>query len=565
MEQLKQLYGRLTVRQRLTLALAAAAVVAGLVGLSRWNHERGFAALFHGLAPDDAGAVVGKLRERAVEFRLAEGGGTVLVPAALVDELRLELAAGGLPRSGRLGFELFDKSNLGATEFAEQVNYHRAVEGELERTMRAIGDIAQARVHLTFPKESLFLEQQKPAKASVLVELRPGRKLAPVAIQAICHLTASAVQGLTPESVSVVDTQGNLLSRPRQRLPEADGAGDAVLDYRKGLERDLAAKVHATLEPVLGAEHFRVGVSAEIDLTSGEQSEEVFDPAKSVMVQSQRTEDAPAAGTGSGVPGTASTLPRPAARPGAAGSGYVRRSEGITYQSSRVVKRTRVPQGALKRVSLAVLVDHETQWEGSGEKARRKRTPPTPEKLKVIKDLAAAAAGLQTERGDQLVVESFPFETSFDAGRPAAPGAAPAPPAATFGVTLPAWLGGGGMVLWLGVAGGVLLALLVAGVWFGARRRRRMSAAEGAKALPAGGPGTKFKSPEELEAAMQAQLAEQKQAVAEKTAEQLMALKVPPAATKKAEVLGKHIAAETKKDPQGMAQIVRSWLSTEES
>ena len=564
MEQLKQLYERLSVRQRWSLLLAAVAVAVGLWWFSRWNHERDFVALFHGLAPDDAGAVVARLRERAVEFRIAEGGAAVLVPAALVDELRLELAASGLPKSGRLGFELFDKTNLGATEFAEQVNYHRAVEGELERTMRAIGDIEQARVHISFPKESLFTDQQKPGKASVLLQLRPGRRLAPVAIQAICHLTASAVQGLTPESVSVVDTQGNLLSRPRRGLPDADAAGDAVLDYRKGVERELAAKVQATLEPLLGSEHFRVGVSAEIDLTSGEQSEETFDPAKSVMVQSQRTEDGPAAAAGSGVPGTASTLPRPAARPGAPGSGYVRRSEGITYQSSRLVKRTRLPQGSLKRMSLAVLVDHETQWTGSGGQTQRKVTPPSAEKLKVIKDLVAAATGLQTDRGDQLVVESFPFESTLGEGRGPAPAPMAAPPAPAFGIVLPAWLGTNVKLWWIGAAAGVVLALVAGGIWFGARRRR-VRVAEGAKALAAAGNGNKFKSHEEIEAAMQAQLAEQKQAVAEKTAEQLMALKLPPAATKKAEVLGKHIAAETKKDPQGMAQIVRSWLSAEES
>jgi flagellar M-ring protein FliF len=564
MQQLFELYARLSVRQRLWIVAAALAAGGALYGLTRWNHERGFAVLFAQLAPEDAGAVVARLRERNVEFRLREGGASVLVPAAQVDELRLDLAAGGLPRSGRLGFELFDKSSLGATEFAEQVNYRRAVEGELERTIRAIGDVEQARVHVSFPKESLFLEQQKPAKASVLLQLRPGRRLAPAAVQAIAHLTASAVEGLSPEAVSVVDTQGNLLSRPRRALAEAEGVSDAVLDYRKGVERDLAAKVQATLEPVLGAEHFRVGVSAEIDLTSGEQSEEVFDPARSVMVQSQRTEDGPAGAAAGGVPGTASNLPRAAPRSGGAASGgYVRRSEGITYQSSRTVKRTKVPQGLVRRLSLAVLVDHEARWEGSGAQARRRVTPPSAEKLKVIRDLAGAAVGLQSERGDQLVVESFPF-AALDGGPPAQP-VPPAPaPAARFGIPLPAWLGEDLRMLLLGGGAVAALALLAAAGWFRRRRRRRVRAEEAAKTLPGAPPGA-HRSPEELEAAMQAQLAGQKQALAEKTAEQLAALQVPAAATTKADVLSKHIIGETRKDPQAMAQIVRSWLSAEES
>ncbi len=199
------------------------------------------------------------------------------------------MASAGLPKSGRIGFELFDKTNFGASEFAEQVNYHRAIEGELERSVMSIREVEQARVHITLAKDSLYTESRQPAKASVLVKLRHAAALSPQNIAAICQLTASAVPGLSADQVSLVDTNGNLLNRPRPNSTGDDQGNEAALDYRKSVEHDLQNKIAATLDPLLGADHFRAGVSADVDLTSGEQSEEIFDPSKSVMATSQTT------------------------------------------------------------------------------------------------------------------------------------------------------------------------------------------------------------------------------------------------------------------------------------
>src|SRR5204862_6397650 len=188
--------------------IAATCVIAGLVTFSHWSQERDFRPLYSSLSPEDAGAVLAKVREGGSEFRLAEGGTSVLVPSSRVAELRLQLAAAGVPKSGRIGYELFDKTNFGTSDFAEQVNYHRALEGELERSIVSLSEVEQARVHLTLPKESIFLESRQPAKASVLVKLRPGARLAPQNVAAICQLMASAVEGLAPEAVSVVDMRG---------------------------------------------------------------------------------------------------------------------------------------------------------------------------------------------------------------------------------------------------------------------------------------------------------------------------------------------------------------------
>src|SRR5580700_5601432 len=240
MPQLKDLYNRLSWTQRTMLALIAVGAAAGLWGLERWNDERDFKPLVSGLAAEDAGAVAAKLKEAGVDYRLRDEGSTILVPSARVADVRLELASAGLPRSGRIGFELFDKTNFGASEFAEQVNYHRAIEGELERSVMSIREVETARVHLTLAKDSLYTEARQPAKASVLVKLRHAAALSPQNIAAICQLTASAVPGLAADQVSLVDTSGNLLNRPRPNAAGDEGeTSEAALDYRKAIELGL--------------------------------------------------------------------------------------------------------------------------------------------------------------------------------------------------------------------------------------------------------------------------------------------------------------------------------------
>src|SRR5438270_11388684 len=200
---MKKVLANLSMRQRITIAMVIVMACGGLYSLVTWKKEADFKPLFTGLTPEDGAGIVQKLKESGVEYRLPEAGGSVLVPSGRLAELRLGMAAAGLPKTGRIGFELFDKTNLGATEFTEHVNYRRALEGELERTVMSLAEVEQARVHLTFPKESVFLESQQPAKASVLVRLKPGQRLAPQNVVAIDHLVASAVEGLSPDAVSV--------------------------------------------------------------------------------------------------------------------------------------------------------------------------------------------------------------------------------------------------------------------------------------------------------------------------------------------------------------------------
>ena len=415
MDQLRKLLQALSLPQRIGIISAVVCLTAALMAFVHWRHESDFRPLFNGMAPEDAAAVVQKLKEAGVDHRLSDSGGSVLVPAARVDELRLEMAGAGLPKTGRIGFELFDKTNLGLTDFTEHVNFRRALEGELERSVRSLSEVQQARIHISFPKDSVFLDSREPAKASVLIDLRAGARLSEQNVLAITNLVASAVEGLSPEFVSVVDMRGNLLSRPKKLNGESGDGSDAALEYKHQVERDLMMKVQSTLAPLLGENHFRIGLSADCDFTTSEQTEEVFDPTKSVMTNSQKSEDLAGGSQVAGVPGTPSNLPRPATpRPTMPGSSVSRRTENVAYETSRTVRQVKVPKGTIKRISASLLLDQDVRWEGKGAHAKRVVVSPSPERIKAIHDIVAGVLGLSPDRGDQLVVQSLAFENSLD-------------------------------------------------------------------------------------------------------------------------------------------------------
>ncbi|MGA7237700.1 MAG: flagellar basal-body MS-ring/collar protein FliF [Bryobacteraceae bacterium] len=560
---MKKLLANLSLAQRLTVLAVALAAAGGIYALIHYQKEADFKPLFTGVAPEDAAPIVQKLRESGIEYRLPEGGGSVLVPSAHLAELRLTMAAAGLPKTGRIGFELFDKTNLGATEFTEHINYRRALEGELERSVMSLAEVEQARVHLTFPKDSVFLDSQQPAKASVLVKVRPHAQLAAGNVVAISNLVASAVEGLAPGAVSVLDMNGNLLSRPKE--PSADGgaASDGSLDYRRQIETDLLAKINSTLEPLLGANKFRAGVSVDCDFAGGELSEEVFDPSRSVMASSQRTEDTAGSAGASGVPGTASTLPHPAGKNGAGPSNRVTRmTENITYQTTRTVKKTRVPSGTVKKISLAVLVDNELTWQQEKTGFKRVLAPPTPEKLKVIHDLVAGITGFNAERGDQLVVESLPFENTLTIEPPEA--AKPITPKPQGPMKWPPdrntlLIGAGAAALLIGA--GFLAAMML-------RSGRRKATASTEKALPpgdAGHAGADGDSGVSIEKQLESKLAERDAMQAQLEAQALKSLQIAPVITKTAEILAKHLREKIKHEPEVSAQVLRTWINEGEN
>lgn len=559
MDQLKKLFASLSLRQRVTIGLVAAGVVAAVFGLTQWQHERDYKPLYTALAPEDAGVVIQKLRESNVDYRLGENGSSVLVPESKVAELRLELASAGLPKSGRIGFELFDKTNFGMTEFTEHVNFRRALEGELERSVMSLAEVEQARVHLTFPKESVFIESRQSAKASVLVKLRPGAKIAPQSVAAITHLVASAVEGLMPEAVSVLDMRGAVLSRPRSRAA-ADGSADseATLEYQQKIEKELSNKIGATLEPLLGADKFRAAVSVECDLTSGEQSEETFDPTKSVMATSQKTEDRQSTASAGGLAGTASNLPRPPEKAAAPADGFAHRTEQITYQTSRTTRHTKLPQGAVKHVSVAVLLDQAIRWEGSGAKARKVLVAPSPETVKTIHDLVAAAIGFSPQRGDLLTIESLPFESTMSLQPPEQSNPAPAPVPESQ-LLLEKLKKDPRTMMVFGAGLLVLLVMVAGGVWLLKKRGAKRFSAVSAPALPDAplAPGAPSRVDQEDVLGRIAGLAAQGGQPA------LDLQKFPAIAASRAEVFATQLRAGAVKDAELYAGVLRGWIGQE--
>ncbi len=538
MNQLKKLFGSLSTNQMIGMAAVLLLVGGGLYSFVHWNHEHGFKPLFNGMAPEDAATVVQKLKESGVEYRINDNGTSVSVPEAKVDEVRLEMAGAGLPKTGRIGFELFDRNNLGITDFTEHVNYRRALEGELERSIKALNVVEQARVHLTFPKDSVFLDSREPAKASVLISTRGGSRLTAQNVSAVSNLVASAVEGLSPDSVSILDMKGNLLNRPRRHAEDGSEPSEAALDYKHQIEKDLVAKVQSTLDPLLGENRFRVGITADCDFTTSEQSEEVLDPTKSVMVTSQKSEDLLGQASNAGVPGTQSNLPRAVPRAvGGSGVNSSRKSEGASFETSKTIRHIKVPQGSIKRLSASLLLDQEVRWEGKGKNMKRVIVPPTPERIKAINDVVAGVLGLQTERGDKLVIESLPFEQTLAGEAPdELKGTEKPKDQLTQLLKDPKVM----------IGGGVALVILLGALFFMFKKKKKTVE------IPVALPEAPASAPKALE---RGDATNESYPVSELEAK----LQLPPM-TKRLEGLRDHIRESVRKEPEVAAEVLRGWL-----
>lgn len=597
LQQIRDLFLRLSMRQRILIGGAAVLVIGLIIGLRYWQTERNFKPLFHQeLSAEDAGMVLAKLKEAGVEVRLENGGKVIKVPADKADELRIQMATAGLPKSGRTGFELFDKTTFGTSEYVEQIQYHRAMEGELERSVMSLQEVESARVHITFPEKSLFLENKKPAKASVLLKLKLGSNLTKENVRAITHLTSSAVDGLTPENVSVLDMHGNLLSRTKKDGDADDEATKQLTEYRENMEQNLREKIRVTLEPLLGADGFRAAVSLECDLASGDQSEESFDPTRSVLGHAQRSEDGSTPAGANGVPGTASNLPRPTSRPGSgSGNPTYRRSEEQSFQNSRIIRHIKFPHGQIKHLSASVLLDHIVKTEGG----KRIVEEPTEERLRGIKEIVSAAVGAQEERGDKIVVVSAAFESTRNTEPVVAAPAPPARPRLYLPTPIPAWLrvpmeGHLNWLIdqnWLPAAVIVMVLGILYGLFRVVKAIGGKMAAVGKSVVSTVGsklPFGKKKKGQHVDVTMDPsvegghtagqleaghggsegtvhkplheQLRERDQLQEQLTQDAMMELEVPKPEVRRGEVLSRHIVDMAEKDPHGVAALLRTWL-----
>jgi flagellar M-ring protein FliF len=535
---LLEFWAGLSRRRKLNLIAFALLVFGALWGLRWYMVERGYRPLYTDLTDQEAGAAVERLRQMQVPFRLASNGSTILVPESRLAELRLQLAAEGLPQSGRLGFELFDQANFGATEFAEQVNFRRALEGELERSVLSLNHVERARVHISLPKRSVFLDYDQPAKASVVLQLRPGAELTPQQTDGITHLVASAVEGLDPGQVVLVDTRGRLLARPHSGAEAMTGE---QLEFRKRLEQQIQTKIEATLEPYVGFDKVRVNAAADIDWSQGEQTEEVLDPNTLVMT-TQKLQETAGPPNQSGAPGTASNLPRQPLAPGIGGVVNSRVTETTNYQTSRTVTRMELEKGAVKRLSVAVLLDSKSRLDDAGNIVREPRSD---QEMEALRKLAIAAGGIVEERGDRLTLESLPF-TIFEPlpERPRGPAA-------------PGWLEFALEIFQkyryyvIGAAVALLLIFVALG-WLIHRTSKKARARRQAQLQAQ-------REKEALEAAQaQAQREEAEQA------RMLTGLKMDTLQSTRGQVLKRHLEDVATKDTAGFVQLLRAWIHEDE-
>ena len=418
-KQIRTFLAGLSGGQRKMLALGAVAAAVCTALLVTMMGRGDYKTLYTGLTRDEATSLAHHLSQDNIPAQLTSDGTGILVPQDKLDKARLDMASQGLPQSGRLGFEIFDKPNWAGSDFSEQVNYQRALEGELERTILSLSDVEAVRVHLVLPHQSLFTDQERSAKASVLVKLR-GAQLSEKSLNAITYLVSSAVDTLKPENVTVVDANNGV-----PILVHGGGLDGAPPEAQK-LETTLENKIVNTLAPVVGADHVIAKVTIEYQHGTREETDETYDPKDQVALTSQISAQG---GAGfipdQGIPGPASNVPagQPQAAPNAKDNGTSNAAtssasnslpNGVTmrnetYAVGKTLKHTLQPAGGIKRITAAVVVDDATDTQMSGGKPAPVRRKRTPEEMKDIQALAAAAIGLSPERGDSLAVEEMPF------------------------------------------------------------------------------------------------------------------------------------------------------------
>lgn len=392
LEQLSTFWTRLAVGQRVTLVALLTVLVGGLVVMVWWVTRPSWAVLYSGLSPEDAAAVVEQLREQNVPYRLSAGGATIQVPYEKLYDLRLQLAGRGLPASSVVGFELFDRANFSASDLQNNINYQRALQGELERTIATMDEVVSARVHLALPEERLFTEQQQPASASVVLSLK-DQQISAAQVAAIAQLVASAVPNLDPKGVTVVDTSGRVLASGW------DNAGGlqtlAQLQARRAFEEGMREHLQSMLDAVVGQHRSVVRVQAELDFQSQQVSRErVESPRADRLVKREELTEESYTGQGGETGGPAGLTSTGARTVANAGGSYQHRHETREYDYARNAEQITSPPGQVKRLTVAVALDD--QLEPSAETK--------------VRDLVATAAGINPERGDQVTVESISIE-----------------------------------------------------------------------------------------------------------------------------------------------------------
>ncbi|MCM8749721.1 flagellar M-ring protein FliF [Thermomicrobiaceae bacterium CFH 74404] len=409
--QFRTRWDRLTPNQRVAVIGVALTALFAVTLLLVMQPPQRYAPVYTNLSGEDAAAIVEQLRQQGVPYRLSADGTTVSVPADRVADVRLALASLGLPKGGSLGFELFDRSSFGVTDFAQRVNYQRAIEGELQRTISRLDAVSSARVHIVIPEESLFAEDQQPTSAAVVLQLKPGRQLTEDQVRGIVHLVSSAVPGLQPEHLTIVDDAGNPIWSGNE-AGSATAGMDEHLKAQRAYETTLATQLQAMIARIVGNGNAAVQVHATLDWDQRSVDSEIFSPngtQPQVRSQQERVQTVEGNTTGAiGVPGVDSNVQT--FQEGAGGQNQQRselRESTTNYEVSRQVERVVQAPGQLERLSVAVVLN------GSAV---------DPTVAQQVRDLVAAAAGIVPERGDSVTVSVVPFSATTPEEAPSGAG-----------------------------------------------------------------------------------------------------------------------------------------------
>ncbi len=405
----------------LSLPPAKRWVVGGVAALSIFffsmlivvANKTDYRPLFTNLSSEDAGEIIKKLKEQKISYQVGSDGKSIMVPSDKVYELRLSLASDGLPQGGGVGFEIFDRKNFGMTEFVQKLNYQRALQGELSRTISQLSGVEQARVHLVIPEKSIFKESEKPPTASVVLKMKSDRVLRESEVQGIIHLVASAVEGMDADNVSVLDSRGKLMSK-NTTTDAGSKLTSSMLETQRAYERNLEDRLQSLLDKAVGAGKSVARVNATFDFKQVERYEEKYDPESPVVRSEQRTEEKSGTNVGAatGVPGVQSNLGKaPPASSANAASGS-KSDETMNYEISRSTARTIEPVGTLSKVSVAVMVDGKYDTTGKSSSSKARYIPRSTDELQKIESLVKSAVGFSSDRGDQVTIANIPFQES---------------------------------------------------------------------------------------------------------------------------------------------------------
>ncbi|AMO93954.1 flagellar M-ring protein FliF [Collimonas fungivorans] len=556
---------QLRANPKLPLIIGASFALAAIAAFWLWSRAPDYRVLYSNLSDRDGGAIIASLQQMNIPYKFADGGGAVLVAADQVHEARLRLASQGLPKGGSVGFELMDNQKFGVSQFAEQVNYQRALEGELARSIESISAVEAARVHLALPKPSLFVRDQQKPSASVVLTLHHGRSIDDGQVSAIAHLVSSSVPELNAKNVTIVDQSGNLLSTPATGNRGLDAS---QLKYAQEIEQSYIRRIEAILQPIVGASNVRAQVAADIDFSTVEHTDEKYspnqDPAKAA-IRSQQSSDANQQGASppGGVPGALSNQPpinptapistAPANQPGTAatqanpaaaaaganaasniasnatrsgGSSNVRRDVTTNYEVDRSISHVQQAAGAVKRLSVAVVVNYRGAANAQG-KVTAQALPAA--EMEQVKNLVKQAMGYSADRGDSLNVVNSQFA-----------GDAPEP-------ELPLWRQAGNIELAKSAGKYLLLAVVALWLWFGLLRPLLRKYLQGPQGAGSAAAAATIKAAEEQSPEQVKLNEEARQRQADRHQDNLQ-----------------HAQSLAEKDPRLVAMVIKNWMGNNE-